>query len=188
VIAAMSGEPSTPWHVTVGNPKKPIFSSGDMLCQKVNIEFGPTLAFNDLPSTIIVKFNLVGARTYGLQEVFEKFNNGSGRAYESLPTNFDTQVTGNNHTPNNKDATEAKLDNDQVQKIANNNSETSFLSDTDKTRVSNASNVKDTVSTDNGKTSLPEPTKPTVNPPQQLTPAQQQALNQANTLNNRSDV
>lgn len=184
VIAAMSGEPSTPWHVTVGNPKKPIFSSGDMLVSKVNIDFGPTLAFNDLPSTIIIKFTMTGARAYGLQEVFDKFNNGSGRSYESLPTNFDTQVTGNNQVPNNRDANESKLDNDQVQKIANNNTETAFLSDVDKNKVENASNVKDTVSTDNGKTAVPEATQPVVKPPQQLTPAQQQTLNQYNALNN----
>lgn len=198
VIAAMSGEPSTPWHVTVGNPKKPIFSSGDMLVTNVNIDFGSVLAFNDLPSTITIKFTMEGARNYGLQEVFDKFNNGSGRSYEALPTNFDTQVTGNNVIPNNPEVQDSKLDNQQVQTMAGNNSETNFLSDTDKSKVSEASNVKDTVSTDNGKTvAVPETTPPTVTPPavaptgnstpnsggQPLTPAQQQSLNQYNALN-----
>ena len=49
VVTTLTGLPSTPWHITIGNPLRPIFSSGDMLTQDVTVNFGPQLAFNDLP-------------------------------------------------------------------------------------------------------------------------------------------
>jgi len=79
VITSLTGAPSTPWHITVGNPLKPIFCSGDMLCKGVDIEFGDQLSFNDLPSYITVTVKLESARNLGLQEIFAKFNNGQIR-------------------------------------------------------------------------------------------------------------
>lgn len=79
VITNMTGAPSTPWHVTIGNPLRPIFVSGDMLCESVDIDPGNVLAFNNLPSTIKVTIKLKSARNLGLQEIFAKYNAGSIR-------------------------------------------------------------------------------------------------------------
>lgn len=77
IANALSGAPSTPWHITVGNPLRPVFSSGDMyISDNVNLKLGPTLAFNDLPSNIKVEFTLTNARPWGLQEILAKFNTG----------------------------------------------------------------------------------------------------------------
>ncbi len=76
IAAALSGIPSTPWHITIGNPLRPIFVSGDMLVENVNIKLGPTLSFNDLPSSIKIEFTMKNARPWGLQEILSKFNNG----------------------------------------------------------------------------------------------------------------
>lgn len=86
IITALTGQESTPWHVTLGNPKAPVFTSGDMVCDMVELKFGNTLAFNDLPSTIEAKFKLKNARPLGLSEIFGKFNNGQGRTYIGLKT------------------------------------------------------------------------------------------------------
>ena len=80
----MTGSNSTPWHITIGNPKKPIFSSGDMFTTDVKLTLGPILSFNDLPSSIKIEFTLESARDLGAQEIFNKFNNGSGREYKRL--------------------------------------------------------------------------------------------------------
>jgi hypothetical protein len=72
----LSGMPSTPWHITIGNPLRPIFCSGDMLVDEVTLKLGSNLAFNDLPSTIKVEFTLKNARPLGLQEIMSKFNTG----------------------------------------------------------------------------------------------------------------
>jgi hypothetical protein len=96
IANSLSGSPSTPWHITLGNPLRPFFSSGDMyLSQDVTIKFGPVLAFNDLPSSIKVSFTLQNARPLGMQEILAKFNMGSLRTVnvkkdfieKDLPTN-----------------------------------------------------------------------------------------------------
>jgi hypothetical protein len=76
IANALSGSPSTPWHITIGNPLRPIFCSGDMLTEDVTVVLGSTLAFNDLPSTIKVSFTLTNARPLGMQEILAKFNTG----------------------------------------------------------------------------------------------------------------
>ena len=40
VVSALSGLPSTPWHVTIGNPLRPIFSAGDMYTTAVTLTMG----------------------------------------------------------------------------------------------------------------------------------------------------
>jgi len=76
IVHALSGLPSTPWHITIGNPMRPVFCSGDMLVEDVNLKLGPTLAFNDLPSNITAEFTITNARSLGLQEIMAKFNSG----------------------------------------------------------------------------------------------------------------
>jgi hypothetical protein len=84
IVNALSGAPSTPWHVTIGNPLKPIFAAGDMLVESVKVTPGPDLAFNDLPSRIKVEFTLKNARPWGLQEIAANFNVGNIRVYNPI--------------------------------------------------------------------------------------------------------
>jgi hypothetical protein len=88
IANALTGSPSTPWHITIGNPKKPLFSSGDMLCTDVTLSFGKVLAFNDLPSSIKLDINFTSARNLGAQEIFNRFNTGKGRSYVRLNKSF----------------------------------------------------------------------------------------------------
>lgn len=82
ILAALSGAPSTPWHVTIGNPMRPVFCAGDMYTTDVKLKLGPTLAFNDLPSSITVNFTLTNARPWGLEEIMAKFNSGYLRSVD----------------------------------------------------------------------------------------------------------
>jgi hypothetical protein len=80
IARALTGAPSTPWHITIGNPLRPIFCAGDMyMNSEVTLTLGPILAFNDLPSSIKASFTLQNARAWGLQEIIAKFNAGSIR-------------------------------------------------------------------------------------------------------------
>lgn len=76
IARALSGAPSAPWHITLGNPLRPTFCSGDMLMEELTLTLGPVLAFNDLPSTIRAEFTMKNARPLGLQEILAKFNAG----------------------------------------------------------------------------------------------------------------
>ena len=80
IANALALLPSTPWHITIGNPLRPIFSSGDMYTTDVTLSLGSTLAFNDLPSSIKVEFTLTPARNWGLQDIMSKFNSGHLRS------------------------------------------------------------------------------------------------------------
>jgi hypothetical protein len=84
VTNALTGAPSTPWHITIGNPKKPVFCSGDMLLKKVDMEMGKILAYNDLPSTIKFTLTFENARPLGAQEIFNRLNTGRGRSVLSV--------------------------------------------------------------------------------------------------------
>jgi len=88
VVNALTGSPSAPWHVTIGNPKRPLLSSGDMVVKNVNLQLGKTLAFNDLPSTLKLEFTLESARNLGAQEIFKKFNTGKGRTYKKIDLSY----------------------------------------------------------------------------------------------------
>lgn len=79
IVYALTGMPSTPWHVTIGNPLRPIFCAGDMYTTSVQLTMGSTLAFNDLPANIKIDFTLENARPWGLQEIMAKFNTGNIR-------------------------------------------------------------------------------------------------------------
>jgi hypothetical protein len=92
IVQALSGMPSTPWHITIGNPMRPMFCSGDMLTQDVKITLGPVLAFNDLPSSIKATFTLTNARPWGLQEIMAKFNSGYIRTVDTSRTMFDSRM------------------------------------------------------------------------------------------------
>jgi len=80
-IAAMTGSPNAPWHITIGNPRKPFFVSGDMVCDKVTLNFGKELGYNDLPTEITALLEFRPARNWGAQEIMRKFNSGKGRIY-----------------------------------------------------------------------------------------------------------
>ena len=88
IVNALTGSPSAPWHVTIGNPKKPIFSSGDLICTGVNVTLGKVLAFNDLPSSIKLDVTFKPARDLGAQEIFNRFNTGRGRSYTRVNKSF----------------------------------------------------------------------------------------------------
>ena len=92
IVNALSGNPSTPWHITIGNPLRPVFCSGDMLTTEVTLKLGPILAFNDLPSSITAEFTLTNARNLGMQEIMAKFNSGYLRTVDTQKSFFETMV------------------------------------------------------------------------------------------------
>lgn len=92
IVNALSGLPSTPWHITIGNPMRPMFCSGDMLVESVQLKLGSQLTFNDLPSAITVEFTLTNARPLGLQEIMGKFNSGYLRTVDVQKSFYETKT------------------------------------------------------------------------------------------------
>jgi hypothetical protein len=84
VITSLTGAPSGTYHVTVGNPFCPLISCGDMYVDNIELELGTRLAYNDLPSTIKVTFDLKSARNLGAQEIYQRFNSGKARTVTKI--------------------------------------------------------------------------------------------------------
>jgi len=78
IIQALTGSPSGIYHVTIGHPLRPIFSSGDLYPSNesggAKITLGPELGYNNLPTTISFEMTLRNARACGLQEIYKKFS------------------------------------------------------------------------------------------------------------------
>ena len=91
VVNALSGLPSTPWHITIGNPMRPVFCAGDMyMRESMSLTLGPILAFNDLPASIKATFTLTNARPWGMQEIMAKFNSGYIRSVDVQKSFYET--------------------------------------------------------------------------------------------------
>lgn len=121
VMKALTGDSSTPWHITIGNPMRPTFCSGDMLCEEVTITMGPNLAFNDLPSSIKAEFTLTNARNLGIQEILKKFNTGQFRTIKYRKT-IDESNSDIDFIPPDKDIRprrDERLNLDTIQPIGN---------------------------------------------------------------------
>jgi hypothetical protein len=99
VVTTLTGLPSTPWHITIGNPLRPIFSSGDMLTQDVKVNLGAQLSFNDLPSYIECEFTLVSARNLGIDEIIEKLSCSGIRISNEHPTFWNTHPDPGENQP-----------------------------------------------------------------------------------------
>lgn len=97
IISSLTGQASTPWHITIGNPKRPIFTSGDMVMEDVKLKLGPVLGWNDLPSTISIEFTLKNARNLGAQEIMNRLNGGKGRSYVRLKNDFASSNLANDN-------------------------------------------------------------------------------------------
>lgn len=108
ITNALTGSPSTPWHITIGNPKKPVFSSGDMLLKTVDLELGKVLAFNDLPSTIKITLKFENARPLGAQEIFNRLNTGRGRSYIRISMQKDYSSATENSSNENEEIKDIK--------------------------------------------------------------------------------
>lgn len=80
-IAGASGLPNAPWHLTLGNPKKPVMSIGNLVCEKVDVTGKNELGFDDWPTALEAKFTLKNARPLGAQEIENIFNAAQQRIY-----------------------------------------------------------------------------------------------------------
>lgn len=75
IINALTGSPSGIYHVTIGNPLRPLFASGDLVPEgPMKITLGSELGYNNLPTTIKFSCKLKNARPCGLQEIYKKFS------------------------------------------------------------------------------------------------------------------
>ena len=72
-ISMFTGEATTPWHLTIGNPYAPLLSMNNIHVRSVNVTFGKDMGFNDIPRIMEVKVQMKQGRNLGKQEIFNFF-------------------------------------------------------------------------------------------------------------------
>jgi hypothetical protein len=82
-VSALSGMYTAPWHITIGNPKFPWFSCGNLVVENVELQAGGELGYNDMFSELTVSITLKAGRALGADELTGLFNNGRGRIYDT---------------------------------------------------------------------------------------------------------
>jgi len=83
-LGVMTGENTTPWHLTIGNPYSPFVSLGNIKVSKVSVDWNNEMGFNDIPTRMDVEISVDFGRNLGGQEIFAMFNNGYTRVYDTI--------------------------------------------------------------------------------------------------------
>ena len=87
-LGVMTGENTTPWHLTVGNPYSPFISFGNVKVTDIAVDFPNELGFNDMTNRMNVAIKVDFGRNLGGQEIFAMFNNGYTRAYDTTDKGY----------------------------------------------------------------------------------------------------
>lgn len=86
-ISMFTGDATTPWHLTIGNPYAPILSMNNIHVINVNVDLGNEVLYNDLPKIMKVKISIKPGRNLGKQEILEMFGVRYRRYYTKVEKN-----------------------------------------------------------------------------------------------------
>ena len=78
------------WHVTIGNPRHPIMSIGNMVITDVSVEHSGPLGLDDFPTGLKVTVSLTRGKPRDLRDIEKLYMQGNNRIYSSMgPKVFD---------------------------------------------------------------------------------------------------
>lgn len=77
----LNGEPVGNWHVTIGNPYRPILSIGNLILTNTEIKFSDELGIDGFPTQVIVTCTLKHAKPRDRAGIEMMFQAGMQRAY-----------------------------------------------------------------------------------------------------------
>lgn len=82
--ALLSPAPIGFWHVTIGNPKRPIMSIGNMIVTNCSIEHSGPLGIDDFPTGLKVTVELDRGKPRDLRDIEKLYMQGTDRIYSSM--------------------------------------------------------------------------------------------------------
>jgi hypothetical protein len=78
----LTNDPVGEWHITVGNPLRPIFVAGNLILKDTKIDIAnDTLGYDDFPTELVVTCTLEHAMPRARAEIEQMFTIGNGRNY-----------------------------------------------------------------------------------------------------------
>lgn len=90
----LSSDPVGEWHLTVGNPLRPIFVAGNLILEGTEIEIDDsTLGYDDFPTGLIVTCRLKHAMARDRAGIEKMFSLGNSRQYWKPTTASFKQIT-----------------------------------------------------------------------------------------------
>lgn len=87
--ALKTGAPVGEWHLTVGNPFKPIAVIGNLVCTGVDISFNDEMGPDDFPTEMTAEVYLKPGMSRANQDIESVFNDGFGPLYIPKPDLFE---------------------------------------------------------------------------------------------------
>lgn len=72
------------WHVTIGNPKHPIMSIGNMVITNVTVEHNGPLGLDDFPTGLKVTVELDRGKPRDIRDIEKLYMHGTDRIYTSM--------------------------------------------------------------------------------------------------------
>jgi hypothetical protein len=80
----LSPAPTGFWHVTIGNPKHPIMSIGNMIITNTTIEHMGPLGLDDFPTGLKVTVDLTRGKPRDLRDIEKLYMQGNDRVYHPM--------------------------------------------------------------------------------------------------------
>ena len=97
------------WHLTIGNPKHPIMSMGNMILDNTEISFNGPLGLDDFPTQMKVTITLKHAKPRDAGDIEKMFMFGDWRIYTPMDKNYELLYNSSsdvkNHKNNNRRST-----------------------------------------------------------------------------------
>lgn len=106
------------WHVTVGNPKNPIASFGNMILTKAKITHSGPLGIDDFPTELTVEVSLKHGRPRDSSEIQRMYTKGIRSIYYAY-MNIDEKNAGKVIKTQNDYFDQTMIDEQKVQRIRN---------------------------------------------------------------------
>lgn len=145
------------WHLTIGNPRNPIMSIGNLIIDKSEITQSGPLGLDDFPTDLMVSVSLKHGRPRDSAEIQKMYTKGSGPIYTPLgakaASNF-YKLTSTKYSANiteDKDDSENNVFNfiEQQKASTNNNARSNnALTTTEQTKIVSTSTITSDKSAD----------------------------------------
>ena len=80
-ISMFTGDPNTPWHLTIGNPYAPLLSMNNVHVKSIVVTESSEMGYNDIPKFKTVKIGMSQGRNMGKNEIYKLFGVRYKRRY-----------------------------------------------------------------------------------------------------------